>query len=115
RSGKEEGQPNYVNPGLRLVTAGVDLDITPRLKTIVTINEAWLDQVEPLEEILFQGGIHRALGTDISLGAKYRPFLSNNWIITGGVAGFVPGRGFKDIYEDPGTLYHLFTNVTLQF
>ena len=115
RSGKEEGQPNYVNPGLRLITAGVDLDITPRLKTLFTINHAWLDHVEPIEEILFQGGIHRALGTDISIGAKYRPFLSNNWIITGGVAGFIPGRGFKDIYEDPGTLYHLFTNVTLQF
>ena len=70
---------------------------------------------KPLEEILFQGNIHRSLGTDISLGARYRPFLSNNWIISGGVAGFLPGRGFKDIYEDTGTLYHLFTNVTLQF
>lgn len=115
RSSKEEGQPNYVNPGLRLVTAGVDLDITPRLKTIVTINHAQFDAVEPLEEILFQGNIHRSLGTDISAGARYRPFLSNNWIINGGVAGFVPGRGFKDIYENTGTLYHLFTNVTVQF
>jgi len=115
RSGKEEGQPNYVNPGLRLFTAGVDLDITPRLKTIFTINHAQFDAVEPLEEILFQSNIHRALGTDISIGAKYRPFLSNNWILSGGVAGLVPGRGFKDIYEDTGTLYHVFTNVTLQF
>jgi hypothetical protein len=115
RSSKEEGQPNYVNPGLRLITAGVDLDITPRLKTIFTINHAQFDAVEPLEAILFQGGIHRDLGTDISLGARFRPFLSNNWIISGGLAAFRPGQGFKDIYEDPGTLYHLFTNVTLQF
>jgi len=115
RSGKEEGQPNYVNPGLRLVTAGVDLDLTPRVKTIFTINHAQFDAVEPLEAILFQGGIHRSLGTDISIGARVRPFLSNNWIVSGGVAGFVPGRGFKDIYEETGTLYHVFTNVTLQF
>ncbi len=115
RSSKEEGQPNYVNPGLRLLTAGVDLDLTPRLKTIVTINHAQFDAVEPLEAILFQGGIHRSLGTDISIGAKYRPFLSNNWIVSGGVAGFLPGRGFKDIYEDTGTLYHVFTSVTLTF
>ena len=115
RSSKDEGQPNYVNPGLRLITAGVDLDLTPRLKTIVTANHAQFDAVQPLEAILFQGNIHRSLGTDISIGARYRPLLNNNWVVSGGVAAFLPGQGFKDIYESTGTLYHVFTNITLSF
>jgi len=115
RSSKEEGQPNYVNPGLELVTAGVDLELTPRLKTLFNVNYARFAAVEPLEELLFQGDIHRTLGTDISLGARWRPFLSNNIVVIGGVAAFLPGAGFKDIYDRGGPLYHVFTNVTLQF
>lgn len=115
RSSKEEGQPNYVNPGLQLITAGVDLALTPRLKTLFNVNYARFDAVQPLEEILFQDNLHRSLGTDISLGARWRPFLSNNIVVNGGVAAFLPGAGFKDIYERGGPLYHLFTDVTLQF
>jgi len=115
RSSKEEGQPNYVNPGLELITGGVDLELTPKIKTLFTVNYARFAAVQPLEELLFQDNIHRSLGTDISLGARWRPFLSNNLVIVGGVAAFLPGAGFKDIYDRGGPLYHLFTDVTLQF
>ena len=115
RSSKEEGQPNYVNPGVQLATAGLDADLTPRLKAIFTANYIRLDATEPLEEILFQGDIHKDLGTDLSIGARYRPFLSNNVVIVGGLAGFIPGKGFKDIYESGDPLYHAFMNVILQF
>jgi len=115
RSSKEEGQPNYVNPGVQLATAGVDVDVTPRLKTIVTANYIRLDKTAPLEALLFQGGIHRTLGTDVSVGVRWRPFLNQNVVIAGGAAGFKPGAGFKDIYERGKTLYHVFTNVILTF
>jgi hypothetical protein len=115
RSSKDEGQPNYVNPGLQLVTVGLDVEVTPRLKAIFTGNYIRLDATEPVEEVLFQGGIHHDIGTDLSAGLRYRPFLSNNWIIAGGVAALIPGRGFEDIYERSDPLYHLFTNVILQF
>ncbi len=32
RSNKEEGQSNFVNPGIFLANAGADFDITPKLK-----------------------------------------------------------------------------------
>jgi hypothetical protein len=115
RSSKDEGQPNYVNPGLQLLTAGVDFDVTPRLKALLNVNAIRLDAPQAVEAVLFQGSIHKALGTDLSIGARYRPFLSNNWIIVGGVAAFIPGRGFEDIYEKTGTLYHVFTSVSLSF
>jgi len=115
RTSKDEGQPNYVNPGVRIASAGVDVDITPRLKALFTANSIYLDATQSVEEILFQGDIHRHLGEDVSLGARYRPFLNQNVILTGGIAGFHPGQGFRDIYESGKTLYHVFTNLTLTF
>ena len=115
RSSKDEGQPNFVNPGVQLVTAGLDIDLTPRWKALLTGNYIRLDTTRPIEAVLFQGGIHRQLGEDFSLGLRYRPFLNNNVIAVGGVAAFLPGRGFEDIYEDGHTLYHVFTNLILKF
>jgi hypothetical protein len=115
RSSKDEGQPNFVNPGLQLLSVGLDVDVTPRLKAIFTANHIRLDSTESLKAILFQDKIDRTLGEDISLGARYRPFLNQNVVIAGGAAAFIPRRGFKDIYESTGTLYHVFTNVTVTF
>ena len=115
RSSKDEGQPNYVNPGLQLATLGLDVDFTPRLKSIFTANYIRLDKPQPIETILFQGGIHKDLGIDVSAGLRYRPFLNQNFIIVGGVAGFKPGQGWKDIYEKDDVLYQFFTNVILTF
>ncbi|HEX9457647.1 MAG TPA: hypothetical protein VGA84_00805 [Thermoanaerobaculia bacterium] len=115
RSSKDEGQPNYVNPGVQIVSAGLDVDVTPRLKAIFTGNYIRFDATESVEAILFQGNIHKTLGTDLSLGLRYRPLLNQNIVIVGGTAAFLPGRGFKDIYEKDRPLYHLFTNVILTF
>ncbi|HUP46351.1 MAG TPA: hypothetical protein VM779_12655 [Thermoanaerobaculia bacterium] len=115
RSSKDQGQPNYVNPGVQLLTAGLDVEVTPRLKAVFTGNYIRLDATEPLEEILFQGEIDREIGFDLSAGFRYRPFLNNNVVVVGGAAALFPGRGFRDIYESDGTLYHVFTNLILQF
>ena len=48
RSSKDEGQPNYVNPGVALITTGLDVEVTPRLKAIFTGNYIRLDAVEPV-------------------------------------------------------------------
>ncbi|HEX2836394.1 MAG TPA: hypothetical protein VHW00_25540 [Thermoanaerobaculia bacterium] len=115
RSSKDEGQPNYVNPGLQLVTLGLDAELTPRLKAIFTANYLRFDAVEPLEAVLFQGDVHRDIGTDLSAGLRYRPFLSNNVVLVGGAAALLPGQGFRDIYESGDPLFHAFMNVVLSF
>lgn len=115
RSSKDEGQPNYVNPGLQLVTLGLDAELTPRLKAIFTANYLRFDAVEPLEEVLFQGDVHHDIGTDLSAGLRYRPFLSNNVVIVGGAAALLPGQGFRDLYESGDPLFHAFMNVVLSF
>jgi hypothetical protein len=115
RSSKDEGQPNYVNPGVALLTTGLDVDVTPRLKAVFTGNYIRLATTEPIEQVLFQGNIRKDLGYDLSVGLRYRPFLTNNVVLVGGAAAFIPGQGFKDIYEDGDPLYHVFTNLILQF
>ncbi|HEV7667132.1 MAG TPA: hypothetical protein VGS22_01295 [Thermoanaerobaculia bacterium] len=115
RSSKEEGQPNFVNPGLRLATTGVDLEVTPKLKVIATANYLEFDATETLETLLFQGGIDREIGWDLSVGTRFRPYLNNQAVVVAGLATLLPGRGFKDIYERGGALYSAFVNLTLAY
>jgi hypothetical protein len=116
RSSKDEGQPNFVNPGLRLLSAGVDLDLTPKLRVEATANYLRFDHTEVLELLLFQAPIHTAIGWDLSLGARYRPLLSNNVVLLAGVATLLPGTGFKDIYgPQRGPLFGTFADLVLSF
>jgi hypothetical protein len=116
RSSKDEGQPNFVNPGLRLLSGGVDLDLTPQLRLEATANYLRFDHTEVLELLLFQSPIHTHIGWDLSLGARYRPLLSNNIVLLAGVATLLPGTGFKDIYgPDRGPLVGTFADLVLSF
>lgn len=115
RSSKDQGQPNYVNPGVFLLTTGIDLELTPRLRAVLTGNYIRFATTETLQQLLFQGDIREELGYDLSAGLRYRPFISNNVVVAGGAAVFLPGQGFRDIYENGDPLYQVFTNLILQF
>jgi hypothetical protein len=108
RSSKIQGQTNFVNPGLYLVNLGVDFDLTPKLKMINNVNELWFDDTKSLRTFVFQNRITAHIGTDISTGIEYRPFLSNNTIVKCGVSTLIPGEGFRQLY-DPlrGTVHPL--------
>lgn len=99
RSSKFQGQTNFVNPGLYLLNFGVDGDITPKLKAIGNVNFLWFDQTEVLEQFVFQSEIANFIGTDLSLGLEYRPLLSNNIVLVGGVSSLVPGDAFEDLFN----------------
>ncbi len=119
KNGKFQAQPNYVNPGLHLVNLGVDADLTPKLKLIHNTNLLWFDQTEVLETFLFTGEVDSFIGTDISLGAEYRPFLNNNVLLLGGFSTLISGDGFKDLFQDlnGNTRNHLaaFWETVLEF
>jgi hypothetical protein len=98
RSSKIQGQPNFVNPGLQLFNAGIDMDLTPKLRMINNANFLMFDKTNSLETFLFDGRIDREIGVDLSSGFEYRPLLSNNAILTFGVSTLIPGRGFNQVY-----------------
>jgi hypothetical protein len=99
RSSKFQGQSNFVNPGLYLFNLGIDFDLTPKLKLINNCNFLWFNKTQTLEQFVFQEHIRHYIGADLSVGLEYRPLLSNNLIFLGGIAGLIPGQGFKDLYD----------------
>lgn len=114
RSSKIEGQPNFVNPGLLLLNAGLDVEVTPKLRTFVNLNYLRFNETSPLELFLQQPDIDNSIGVDASLGVFYRPFLNNNVIVIAGVAAFEPLDGFKDILTE-STLFQGFINLVLTY
>jgi Carboxypeptidase regulatory-like domain len=114
RSNKDEGQSNFVNPGIFLANVGADFDITPKLRGFVNVNYLRFERTEPLELILFQSPIRHSIGEDASVGIRYRPPLSENISLTAGAAVLVPGQGLRDIYTGR-TLFSLFTELRFQF
>jgi len=114
RSNKEEGQANFVNPGLLLFNLGADFTLTPKLRAFVNTNYLRFDRTESLELLLFQNPIRHGIGTDFGAGVEYRPPLSENIVLRGGASALVPAQGFKDIYNGQ-TLLSLFANVKFQF
>ncbi len=114
RSNKDEGQANFVNPGIFLVNAGTDIDITPKLKGFVNFNYLRFMRTEPLEYVLFQSPIRHNIGEDLGAGVTYRPPLTENIILTGGASMLQPGQGFRDIYTGR-TLFSVFGSAKLTF
>jgi hypothetical protein len=114
RTSKEEGQANFVNPGIFLVNAGANFDLTPKLKSFLNVNYLRFERTAPIALLLFESPIHNTIGMDTSLGFQYRPPLSENISITGGAAALFPGQGFRDIYSGT-TQFSLFANVHFQF
>ena len=114
RTDKTEGQANFVNPGIFILNAGANFDLTPKLKALANVNYLRFESTAPIELLLFESPIHNTIGLDYSLGFEYRPPLSENISITGGAAALSPGQGFRDIYSGK-TQFSLFGNVRFQF
>lgn len=99
RSSKIEGQSNFVNPGVFIYNAGLELELTPKLRGIVNTNYLHFHRTETLSELLFQPDVRRQIGLDYGLGFLFRPVLNENIIIAGGFTSLVPGTGFRDIFS----------------
>jgi hypothetical protein len=114
RSNKDEGKSNFVNPGIMLVNAGVDVEVTTKMRAFVNVNAMRFHHTEPLQLLLFQSKIRNSIGLDYGAGLSYRPPLSDNIVITGGVAALTPGTGLRQIYTSK-TLVSAFSLIKFQF
>ena len=114
RSSKSEGQANFVNPGVLMLNAGIDAELTTKLKLITNVNLLRFHRTETLQRLLFQGEIDKAIGIDVGGGFQYRPALNDNMVITAGVSALLPGGGFKQIFADK-VLYSPFLVLTLMY
>lgn len=119
RSSRIQGQSNFVNPGLWLINAGIDFDITPRLRSINNANALFFDKTDSLKVFTFQNNIDRFIGVDLSTGVEYRPRLNNNAIFLAGFSTLIPGGGFRQLYNDKGgkvqSLFNGFAEIIFTF
>ncbi|HTM24335.1 MAG TPA: carboxypeptidase-like regulatory domain-containing protein [Vicinamibacterales bacterium] len=114
RTNKDEGQPNFVNPGIFLLNGAADFDLTPKLRAFVTTSYLRFLETAPMEALLFQEKVRPNIGVEYGGGATYRPPLSDNIVIIGGVQAMRLGQGLKDVYER-NNLFSIFVNARLQF
>ena len=92
-----------MNPGLLLLTAGVDLELTPKLKAIVNASFLRFHKAGALESLLFQPGIRKGIGIDLGGGVLFRPFLNENVVIQAGLRR----HGQHALQRVPGPEAHL--------
>ena len=119
RSSKEQGQSNFSNPGLRLIGAGADLDLTPEFRLSFNLNRLDFVNTSSIEFLRNQGDIEKSIGWDVSAAAIWRPLFIQNVVFRLSGAALVPGKGFKEIYRtadnDEDLFYTVLANLILTY
>jgi hypothetical protein len=118
RTSKEQGQSNFVNPGLLLVGIGADLDVLPELRVTGNISYLRFDDTAVLETLRPQGKIDKEIGTDLSLAFVYRPLFINNVTMRLAGSALLPGDGFRQLFDDRNNtfaFYSVLANVILTY
>jgi hypothetical protein len=117
RSSREFGQSNFTNPGLNLVGIGADADVMPGLRVIGNVNDLYFDQLDSLAVLRNQKLHSSHIGVDLSLGAQYRPFFTQNIVFNISGAVLFPGHGLRELYGNAldTTQYSLLVNLLLTF
>lgn len=100
RSSKEEGQSNFNNPGLILLGAGGDFDLTPEFRLSANANHLWFQNTATLEALRSEGSVPHEIGFDLSAAAIWRPRANQNIVGRLSVAALLPGAGFRDLFTD---------------
>ena len=116
RPSKEQGQSNFINPGIQMIGIGADADLFPQLRLSVNWNYFRFDTTEILEIARQQGPIDNDLGHDVSMSLTYRPFMTQNVVLRLSAAGLLGEDGFDDLYgNEADTPYSVLGNITLMY
>ena len=114
RPGKTHGQSNFSNPGLVLAGAGIDMEVTPKIRASLNVNHLWFDDTAVLEAARNQGNIDRNIGRDLSIAITWRPLTSQNIVLRIAGSVLVPGDGYKQLYGEESN-YSVLANLILAY
>lgn len=118
RSSKEQGQSNFNNPGLMLLGAGADFDLTPQFRLSANANHLWFENTATLQVLRNEGSIPREIGFDLSAAAIWRPKATQNIVFRLSAAALVAGDGFQNLFDNLGgeqKFYSILANVVLTY
>lgn len=118
RSSKDEGQSNFINPGLLLLGLGADFDVLPELRISFNANHLNFNNTAVLEQLRQQAPIDKDIGWDVSGAFTWRPFDTQNVVFRTSGAVLIPGRGFKELFAAESgdkVYYSVLLNVILTY
>jgi hypothetical protein len=118
RSSKEQGQSNFNNPGLMLLGAGADFDLTPEFRLSANANHLWFENTATLQVLRNEGSIPREIGFDLSAAAIWRPKATQNIVFRLSAATLVAGDGFRNLFDNLGReqkFYSILANLVLTY
>ena len=117
RASKEEGQSNFVNPGLVMAGVGGDFDVLPELRLITNVSWLEFDNTSTLRILRNQGRIDEDIGWDVSAGLIYRPWFIQNVVFRLSAAVLFPGKGFRELFDDreKDNFYSVLGNLILTY
>lgn len=118
RSSKEQGQSNFNNPGTVFLGLGGDFDLSPETRVSTNFNHLWFADTASLQALRNEGSIPRDIGWDLSVSAIWRPKATQNIVARLSGAAFLPGKGFKDLFDNRSGeqfYYSILGNVVLSF
>ena len=96
---KFQGQSNFVHPGIFILHAAHEAEITPKLRSFLNLSYLRFVNTASLQVFANQANIRRALGIDFGLGVIYRPWLNNNAVFVLSFTALQPLGGFTDLFE----------------
>ena len=111
QTSKTQGQSNFVNPGVLLIGAAADFELTPKWRAQAGFTYLRFDDTSSLEYLLQAGDVDKSIGTELFFGTQYRPLLNNNVILQFGASALFPDDGFARIYDADDVRYNVFTNI----
>jgi hypothetical protein len=96
---------------------GADADLTPQLRVLGNVSKLNFVNTSSLGVLRNQAPPSKDLGVDISIGAQYRPFMSQNVVLNASAAALVPGKGLKQFYDEDkrGPQYSVLVNLLLTY
>jgi hypothetical protein len=117
RSSKDQGQSNFINPGLLLAGVGLDADLLPQLRTIGNVSYLRFQDTTILGVLRNQQPPDREIGWDVSAALQYRPFMTQNIVLNASAAALIPGKGLKQLYDEDkrGPQYSILLNLLLNY
>ena len=111
RSSKDEGQSNFVNPGLYLFGIGFDADVLPELRLSANWNSLRFADTTVLQVARNQGHIDERIGNDVSVSAIYRPLMNQNIVLRASYAKLFTTRGYDSLFDHENPSYLLLNAV----
>ena len=91
-----EREPAFVwrsDPGLMLLGAGADFDLSPQLRLSANANHLWFEDTAVLQVLRNEGSIPKEIGFDLSAAAIWRPKANQNIVFRLSGAALVAGKG----------------------